>query len=114
MPGARCARSLACKSKKAHECRHHGHTGTPGIPYAMVLTAYFVLSPVIGVLVTVICFRRLDAGVEASGPHGFAVREAGALVEAQPASTASHPASVTIAIRPSRGRDGAGYIADLG
>jgi hypothetical protein len=53
----------------------------------MVLTAYFALSPVIGLFVTVICefglsapgssrqaFRKLDAGVEASGPHDFAVR----------------------------------------
>jgi hypothetical protein len=43
----------------------------------MVLTAYFALSPVIGL----VCHRRLadtsatlDAGVEASGPHDFAVR----------------------------------------
>jgi hypothetical protein len=43
----------------------------------MVLTAYFVLSPVIGLS----CHRRqrnyfhwLDASVEASGPHDFAVR----------------------------------------
>ena len=27
MPGAGCARSLACKIKKAHEHSHHGHTG---------------------------------------------------------------------------------------
>jgi hypothetical protein len=26
MPGAQCARSLACKMKKAHEHSHHGHT----------------------------------------------------------------------------------------
>jgi hypothetical protein len=43
----------------------------------MVLTAYFALSPVIGLS----CHRHpqnefceLDAGVEASGPHDFAVR----------------------------------------
>ena len=41
----------------------------------MVLTVCFVLSPAIGLFVTVICFRRLDAGVEASGPHDFTVRE---------------------------------------
>jgi hypothetical protein len=45
----------------------------------MVLTAYSTLSPVIGLLVTVIGAiakhpRRFDASVEASGPHGFAVR----------------------------------------
>jgi hypothetical protein len=32
MPGARCTRSLVCKVLVAHECRHHGRTGTPGIP----------------------------------------------------------------------------------
>jgi hypothetical protein len=60
----------------------------------MVLTVSFVISPVIGLS----CHRhqadcgfsnpvgptktsaRLDAGVEASGPHDFAVREISALV----------------------------------
>ena len=32
MPGARCTRSLVCKVLVAHECSHHGRTGTPGIP----------------------------------------------------------------------------------
>src|SRR6202048_4637940 len=54
----------------------------------MVLTAYFGLSPVIGLYchrrvrieaclrpVGPTCLRKLDAGVEASGPHDFAVRE---------------------------------------
>jgi hypothetical protein len=56
---------------------HHGHTGSPGIPRAMVLTVSFGLSPVIGLS----CHRhlrdisrKLDAGVETSGPHDFAVR----------------------------------------
>src|SRR6202158_5711818 len=42
----------------------------------MVLTVSFVLSPVIGLVChrrLRIRFRRLDAGVEASGPHDFAV-----------------------------------------
>jgi hypothetical protein len=47
----------------------------------MVLTVSFGLSPVIGLC----CHRRLrchklDASVEASGPHDFAVREARAFV----------------------------------
>jgi hypothetical protein len=49
----------------------------------MVLTVSFVLSPVIGLF----CHRRLqshphklDATVEASGPHDFAVRKPHALV----------------------------------
>ena len=136
MPGAQCTRSLACEKK---------HTSvvttvtpeSPGIPYAMVLTAYFVLSPVTGLF----CHRRqrtnvlsapgradlnireLDASIGASGPHDFAVRcnisrplavDCSQVFQLalQPlraqntaASTASHPASVTIAIRPSVGRD---------
>src|SRR3984893_15938317 len=31
MPGARCTLSLVCSVLGAHECRHHGRTGTPGI-----------------------------------------------------------------------------------
>ena len=52
----------------------------------MVLTVSFVLSPVIGFLVTVIggYFRQLDAGVEASGPHDFTVRKISALVSSAP------------------------------
>jgi hypothetical protein len=78
MPGARCARSLACKIKKAYEIVTTVTPDTPGIPRAMVLTVSSELSPVIGLC----ChrrqrknFRRLDASVEASGPHDFAVRE---------------------------------------
>jgi hypothetical protein len=44
----------------------------------MVLTAYFVLSPVIGFLATVapkkLASQELDASIGASGPHDFAVR----------------------------------------
>ena len=48
--------------------------------------------------------RELDAGVEASGPHDFAVR-VGAVVCSAIASTAFLPASVTIAKRPSIGSE---------
>src|SRR5712672_3005203 len=75
---------------------------------------------------------KLDASVGASGPHDFAVRSnisrPRAVDRSQifrfalrshraqnaAASTASHPASVTIAIRPSVGRDGEGCRCDLG
>src|SRR5260370_29360150 len=89
MPGAQCTRSLVCELVvKMHTSIHSGRTGNhPASPHAMVLTAYFVLSPAIGLS----CHRRLadigtsarsgsrtsarlDAGVEASGPHDFAVR----------------------------------------
>src|SRR5258708_19159747 len=79
----------------------------------MVLTACFVLSPVTGLS----ChrhrrsyLRQLDASVGASGPHDFAVRKSALSSLAPPASTASRPASVTIASRPSSvGRDGKSY-----
>src|SRR4051795_1166602 len=77
MPGARCTRSLACKNKIAHEVVTTGSPEQPGIPRAMVLTVSFVISPVIGLS----CHRhrqvttcQLDASIEASGPHDFAVR----------------------------------------
>jgi hypothetical protein len=78
----------------------------PAFPHTMVLAVSFVLSPVIGL----VCHRRLadtsarlDASVEASGPHDFAVRRKPPSSEASPASIASRPAFVTIAIRPSSG-----------
>ena len=100
---------------------------SPGIPYAMVLTAYFVLSPVIGLY----CHRHpadmalsapgradlasagLDAGVEASGPHDFAVRTCVVRQRAVDRSQAmkAHPAIISRTQRcrvhriPSRVRD---------
>ncbi len=50
MPGARCARSLACKMKKHTSVVTTVTPDSPGTPRAMVLTVYFVLSPVIGLL----------------------------------------------------------------
>ena len=50
----------------------------------MVLTVSFVLSPVIGLLATVapekLASQGLDASIEASGPHDFAVRDSTTLV----------------------------------
>jgi hypothetical protein len=108
------------------------HRNRPAFPHAMVLTVSFALSPVIGLVchrhqrikarhcpVGLTHLRRLDAGVEASGPHDFAVRwhrlSSARLVIAHgfnesalrsrraqnaAASTASRPASVTMANAP--------------
>jgi hypothetical protein len=54
MPDARCTRSLMCENKKAHEVVTTGSPKQSGIPRAMVLTAYFALSSVIGLS----CHRR--------------------------------------------------------
>src|ERR1700686_1583071 len=106
MPGDRCARSLACSVENTR-VSHHGHTGSSGIPYAVVLRLTSCSPRRSGLFVTVACAssRRLDAGVEASEPHDFAVRKSAPSSLAPPASTASRPASVTIASRPSVGRD---------
>jgi hypothetical protein len=57
----------------------HGLTPeVPGIPRAMVLTAYFRASPVTGLFChrhfRELCPRKLSASVGAPGPHDFAVR----------------------------------------
>src|ERR1700676_5734269 len=72
-PAAPCAKGRKHTGRDGENSRKH-----PAFPHAMVLTAYFALSPVIGLFVTVICefglsapgssrqaFRKLDAGVEA-------------------------------------------------
>jgi hypothetical protein len=54
MPGAGRTHSLACEIKKHTSIVTAGPAGSPGIPYAMVLTAYTVLFPVTGLS----CHRR--------------------------------------------------------
>src|SRR5215210_8379969 len=82
MPGARRARSLACKIKKHTSIVTTVTPDSPGIPRAMVLTVSSVLFPVTGFVATVAggSLRQLDASVGASEPHVFAVREARAFV----------------------------------
>src|SRR3984957_3961807 len=107
----------ASRVEKNTRVSHHGHAGSPDIPRAMVLTAYFALSPVTGLS----CHRRrrnlfhqLDTSVGVSGPHDFAVRKGALSSGAHLTSTASRPASVTIASRPSVGRDEETYAGELG
>src|SRR4051794_26096468 len=92
------------QNKKAYEHSHHGHTGTPGIPRAMVLTVSFVLFPVTGLC----CHRRqqvttcqLDASIGASEPHDFAVRLTCCSSAAPSVHRIPCPTFVTIAKRPS-------------
>ena len=53
MPGAQCTRSRACSVVNTR-VSHRRSPGSPGIPARNGFTAYFVLSPVIGLFVTVI------------------------------------------------------------
>ncbi len=107
-PAVSCAR---CTKENAHE-----HTGSaeairPSLRNGF--TAYVVISPAIGLF----CHRRLRKSLSANltpasrrQDHTILPSASKALSsEAPPAATASSPASVTIAIRPSSGVDGGGY-----
>jgi len=95
MPGGRSARSLACKMRKHTSIITTVTPVSPGIPYAMVLTVSFGLSPVTGLS----CHRRLrklfSANLTpASGrqDHTTSPSASGAFVTSASASTASrHP-----------------------
>src|SRR5258708_39241971 len=83
----------------------------------MVLTAYFVLSPVTGLFChrhQRNCFHRLDTSV--GGVRTTRLRRPPSCrsSKALSASTASHPAFVTTAKRPSVERDGVSFKSDLG
>ena len=117
MPGARCTRSLVCSVLVAHECSHHGRTGTPGIParngfnglFRALLGDRAFLSPSSARLLADLtpASRRQDHTTSPSAKSALSSA-------APPASTASRPASVTIAIRPSCGTGRRGYRSDLG
>src|SRR5260370_29204241 len=116
MPGARCTRSLVCDKKQTHERSHHGHTGNhPAFPaqwfYGLLRAlpgdqACLTPSPALLIADLTPASRRQN---DTTWPYASAL-----FVNCAAASTASRPAFVTIASRPSVGRDGRGYIADLG
>src|SRR5205823_797210 len=117
MPGARCARSLACKIKKHTSIVTTVTPETPGIPRAMVLTVSFALSPVTGLSCHCrqqVTTCRLDASVGASGPHDFAVRVS--TVRQKHHRVHRIPSRVRDDREPPLlvGRDGGVYKSDLG
>ena len=83
---------------------------SPGIPRAVVLRLMSYSPRRSGFLATVIpeklASQELDASVEASGPHDFAVRKKALSSLALPAATASRSAFRDVAQRPSEERDG--------
>jgi len=106
-PAASCAKWVV---QDAHEYSQRSHRKSPGIPARNGFTAYVVLSPAIGLS----CHRRLRKSLPANltpasrrQDHTILPSASKALSsEASLAATASNPASVTIAIRPSSGVDG--------
>ena len=132
-PGVRCTRGPTCKGRK-HVGRHHRFTGPNRLSLRNGFTAYFVLSPVTGLS----CHRHLadiprnltpasgrqDHTTSPSATTSFVCapvdRSRAQRTALQPrlradaaASTASRPTSVTIASRPSCGRDGRILSGDL-
>ena len=104
MPGASCTRSLACEIKQSTRARSPQvqtdftrHSPRNGF------TAYFVLSPVTTLFDTVACasYRRLDANDWGVRTTRLGRPRQHHSSSAPTASTASRPAFVTIAIRPS-------------
>src|SRR6201985_1648045 len=81
MPGALCTRSLACDVKMAHELVTTGPPESPGIPARNGFNGFLralpgdraLLSPsparCVRPVRADIAIRKLDASVEASGPH---------------------------------------------
>ena len=79
MPGAQCTRSLVCEVvvQNAHEYSQRSHRKSPGIPARNGFNGFLRDLPGDRLF----CHRRLqrldrklDASVEASGPHDFSVR----------------------------------------
>jgi hypothetical protein len=80
MPGAQCTRSLVCEVvvQDAHEYSQRSHRKSPGIPARNGFNGFLralpgdraFLSPSLRERI-----RKLDASVEASGPHDFSVRK---------------------------------------
>jgi hypothetical protein len=114
-PGARCTRSPVWGKNKPHERSHYRFTGNTRHPHAMVLTGCSVLSPATGL----VCHRRpqgalapqeLDTSVGVSGPHDFAVRVTAVRQKQFRVHRIPRPTSVTIAIRPSCGRETGGLL----
>src|SRR5438477_6943287 len=78
MPGARCTRGLVCQKCAFRRTRAYRAAETLRHPLRNGFTAYFVLSPVSGLVVTVtpekLASHELSASIAAPGPHDFAVR----------------------------------------
>src|ERR1700688_2000018 len=116
MPGARCAPRSRVQDvvESAHE--HTGHTGITRHSPRNGFNGYFVISPVLRAFWPPSSALLLADLTPASGCQDHTtshVRGKSPFVIGASASTASRPAAVTIATRPSVGRDGCEYSGDL-
>src|ERR1700722_19209065 len=74
MPGAKRARSLACKRQKARKQVTTVAPDHPAFPHANGFNGLWRAPPAIASAMRSLVATR-DASVEASGPHAFAVRK---------------------------------------
>src|ERR1700738_3226296 len=96
------------QTKKTHAGQHRYAEITPALPAQWLYGLLRALPGVSGVLVTVAAqnrFAQLDPSIEGTGPHGLTVRVAPHVFDATRPSQPA-PRIVTIAKRPSCGRDG--------
>jgi hypothetical protein len=107
MPGARRTRSLACKMKKAHERSHHRFARTTRHSLRNGFNGLFRALPGDRALLPPSSADVAANLTPASGrqDHTTSPYASAPFVIGASASTASRPASVTIANRPSVGRD---------
>jgi hypothetical protein len=116
MPGAHRTRSLACKEEST-QASHHRYAETIRHSLRNGFTAYVRALPRRTGLDShrrpPIIISALDPSVGGSGPHGFAVRIRSARLA--PPTRPSHPCPrfLTIAKRPSCGRDARRGATDL-
>jgi hypothetical protein len=105
VPGAPAASCAHGGSKNAHEYSQRGRRNSPTFP-TQWFTAYSVLSPAIGFVATVACESCLCANLTPASrrqDHTSSPSASVPFVIGASTSTASRPASVTIASRPSCG-----------
>jgi hypothetical protein len=116
MPGARCARSRVCKGSGGRHTRLSGHTGIARHSPRNGFNGFLRAPRRPGAFATVACGLASANLTPASGcqDHTTSPSASAPFVKSASASTASHPAAVTIACRPSVGRDAKSSRCDLG
>jgi hypothetical protein len=117
MPGAQCTRSLVCESGgwNAHEYSQRVHRKRPAFPHAVVYGLYRALPGDRAFLPPSPADRSTDL-TPASGcqDHTVLPSASAPFVKSASASTASRPAFVTIAKRPSHRAGRRQFYTDLG
>jgi phosphate/sulfate permease len=102
------------QSKKAHELVTTGSPNIPAFPARMVLTVSFVLSPVIGLLVTVVVRKLVSRNLMPASRHQDHTTSPSDLLafvwRNKPSIASRAQRVVTIAKRPSIGRETAAAL----